>query len=137
MAWSPQARAAAIAARKRKAHGRRPKPKYGVARNGKKMTPAQRKKAGATRAGKRVANRNVAVSKRNARIDKKISKVKSKSYKKAVKRGNKVLRNTYTNADGSAIYMNARGVRHYQKGAKAAVKTQKKIKKLQAKKRKR
>lgn len=136
MAWSPQARAAAIAARKRKSRGKT-RPQYGVAKNGKKMTPAQRKKAGATRAGKRVANRNVAVSKRNARIDKKISKVKSKSYKKAVKRGNKVLRNTYTNADGSAIYMNARGVRHYQKGAKAAVKTQKKIKKLQAKKRKR
>lgn len=45
MAWSPQARRAAILARKRKARGRA-KPQYGVAKNGKKMTPAQRKKAG-------------------------------------------------------------------------------------------
>ena len=130
MAWSPQARRAALIARRRKMHGR-------VATANANRKAAKRKKAGATRSGQRSANRNATVSKSNARINKKISKVKSKSYKKAVKRGNKVLRNTYTNADGSAIYMSARGVKHYQKGAKAAVKTQKKIKKLQAKKRKR
>ena len=48
MAWSPQARKAAALARKRKSGGRA-KPQFGVGRNGKPMSAAQRKKAGIKR----------------------------------------------------------------------------------------
>ena len=124
MAWSPQARKAAALARKRRAKGR--KPQYGVNRQGKKMTPAQRKKAGAKR---------VDPNKRNARIDRKIKKVKARTEKRVNKQGAKLGKNIYT--DGTNVYTNKRGVKAHAKGQKIYAKGQKRVAKLKAKKRKR
>lgn len=134
MAWSPQARKAAALARKRKSGGRR-KPQYGVARNGKKMTPAQRKKAGATRSGARNASKSARNSKRNARLDKKIRKTRAKTNKKVTKYAKRAEANAYTHSTQGGLYFNARGVKAFKKGAKAHVRGQKRIKKLKSKKR--
>lgn len=121
MAWSPQARRAAALARKRRAKGR--KPQYGVNRQGKKMTAAQRKKAGIP-------------SRRNARIDRKIAKTKARTKKRVEKQGAKLGKNLYTDAKGN-VYSNRKGVKAHAKGVKAYNKGEKRVAKLKAKKRKR
>lgn len=98
------------------------------------MTPAQRKKSGATRAEKRAANRNARNVKYNKKIDKKIRKVKGRSTKKLERRARMVNANAYKDDKGN-VYLNSYGVYHYQKGAKTAVKSGRKMAKLKSKKR--
>lgn len=120
MAWSPQARKAAALARKRRA---KRKPQFGVNHQGKRMTAAQRKKAGVP-------------SRRNARIDRKIAKTKARTKKRVEKQGAKLGKNLYTDAKGN-VYSNRKGVKAYAKGVKAYNKGEKRVAKLKAKKRKR
>lgn len=139
MAWSPQARAAAIAARKRKARGRA-KPQYGVSRGGKGRM--SNKQIAAKSKGKRPAARPTkgsyqgrVKSKRNARIDKKIKKLNKRAVKRTTKQATKLTRNMYTDGKGN-VYTNRKGVKAYNKGVKIGQKAQRKTAKLKAKKRK-
>jgi hypothetical protein len=71
----------------------------------------------------------------NQKINKKISKVKGKGQKKIQRQADIVQRNQFTHVTQGGVYLNATGVRAYQKGVKIHNKTVVKVNKLKAKKR--
>lgn len=106
------------------------------------LTPARRaalKRAQIASARKRrgTGRPKAKPTKRGAtRIDRKISRVQTRGKKRATRQGKKVINNIYTNADRSEIYTNRKGVKAYQKGVKINAKTDAKVAKLKAKKKK-
>lgn len=71
---------------------------------------------------------------RNGKIDKKIDRVAGRGVRKVQKHAKTVVRNSRQNPDGSAT-TNRKGYRSYKKINKTRVKTNRKIARLQAKKR--
>jgi hypothetical protein len=133
MAWSPQARKAAALARKRKSGGRS-KPKYGVGRDGK--TRLTKKQIAAKGKGKKPIPSRRATN-RNIRLDKKINRTQTRAKKRINKQAARATANAFTHSTKGGIYLNARGVKAVRKGQRIHAKSQNKVAKLKAKKRKR
>lgn len=137
MAWSPEARRAALIARRRKSRGRRKAKQYkkghGAIRNnpGARVGLAVGKTVGKV-VPKRAKSSGNRKATRNRRLKDKKKRIQKRTVKRVNKQVTKVSQNLFTDGSGN-VYTNTRGLRAGAKAQRIATRGNKKMAKIDRK----